>query len=57
MTTVKVWTSDFGDITLPPDFPTFAMRKDGLWDKRFRGPRIEMAKAFIVAETQRLRDA
>ena len=52
---LSLWVSSFGDILLPDDFPAYAIRRDGLWDKRFKtDERVKAAKLFLTTAEARL---
>jgi hypothetical protein len=55
--TVSLWVSAYGDIVLPADFPTYALRRDGWWDKRYTADeRVKAAKLFLTTSEARLID-
>lgn len=52
---VSLWVSAYGDIILPADFPTYAIRNNGSWDKRYTADaRVQAAKLFLVTAEARL---
>lgn len=52
---LSLWVSAYGDIILPEDFPFYAIRKDGWWDKRFKtDERVKAAKLFLITAEARL---
>ena len=52
---VSLWVSAYGDIILPDDFPFYAIRKNGAWDKRFKtDERVKAAKLFLTTAEARL---
>jgi hypothetical protein len=55
MNSIRTWTTDWGEILLPPDFPPHIIRKNGWLDRRFKKERFKW-QAFIDAETEKLRE-
>jgi hypothetical protein len=52
---VSLWVSAYGDIVLPADFPAYAIRRDGAWDKRYTADaHVQAAKLFLVTAEARL---
>lgn len=51
---VNLWGSNYGEIRLPADFPTYIFRNDGWWDRRFTATR-EKWESWIAVEEAMLR--
>lgn len=49
---VRIWTSDFGDIALPEDFPEKLITRTGWFDGRFKLSRA--ASDYISAQSGKL---
>jgi hypothetical protein len=50
--TITIWAADFGDIVLPDDFPGFAMRLGGRFDRRYKI--VRDGKAYIAEQSKKL---